>query len=703
MMLALALALLLQQQPDTVPIFDLPATRTLVERVIATSAQPPAGLEDYRTTVQSSMYLTVAPDSAGGGDLPASVDELVSEVHWSRNGALHQEVRGHRIRMLVPFPYTLASILERPWVIPHLYGSDIYTPFAGRRAINPFGSRGPTYYRYVADDPVQIRVQDQTVTLIPISVRPRATGETPGTVLVLGTFYLDEERAAVARARFGFAGRTNDLSAALGGLETFLELDNALQEGKYWLPYQQRRDVVFNSSLLGGSVSARIVNRFIDYDFNTGWTPSGPPVALQWRLQPGQAAFAGWRQEVGDEAGQYASSDFADLRLATMTSGGGAASGPPELHLHAQKGSDFFRYNRVEGAFLGIGGRVIPRDPQRERWQVYATGGWAFAERTARAEISAAFGGASSPHPPGPADWGGSITAYRRLNAILPFQPTFNWDWIYTIPALFWGSDSRDYYDAAGVEAFATVRQGRWSGRLGGRVEREDSVSVHTENFLFGRATDFGPLAGVEPGTHAALEAGGGYALGPGAFGIGNSIIARLDTELGVGDFHFRRVTALLSTRYRVGPVTLATRVDAGHVTGDAPPQKLFRFGSTEGLRGFAPDEFGGSSAVLARGRALIGIPPRSTRPLGRVGFFIIPPLRPSLVLVGESGWTRVDGSLLGNLQRLGARPTDGAQSSVGVGVSILDDALTFERLEPVGPSARDREPRWYLGLTYWY
>ncbi|HET7041890.1 MAG TPA: hypothetical protein VFI13_07715, partial [Gemmatimonadales bacterium] len=94
---------------------------------------------------------------------------------------------------------------------------------------------------------------------------------------------------------------------------------------------------------------------------------------------------------------------------------------------------------------------------------------------------------------------------------------------------------------------------------------------------------------------------------------------------------------------------------------------------------------------------------PRSTRPLGRVGYFLIPPLRPSLVLVGESGWSRIDDSLRDELSLLRARPTDGALTSLGVGVSFLDDAVTIERLEPVGPSASERSGRWYAGLTYWY
>src|SRR5215218_7931018 len=158
-MLALALIAVLFQAPDTVPTYDSPATQALVQRAIEASREIPADLRDYRATVQSSLYVTVAPDSVAGGDLPASVDEVVSTVQWERTGALHQRVVGHRTRLLIPLPYTLATIFQRPWVIPHLYGSSLYSPFAGPRAISPFGLRGPEVYQYSAEDTVVIQVQ----------------------------------------------------------------------------------------------------------------------------------------------------------------------------------------------------------------------------------------------------------------------------------------------------------------------------------------------------------------------------------------------------------------------------------------------------------------------------------------------------------------------------------------------------------------
>src|SRR5690606_18755473 len=92
--LALALSFLLQL-PDTTQIFDSPQTESLVVRAIATSGDVPADLLDYRAEVQTTMQISIAADTTGVADLPATVDELVSEVRWNREGYLHQEVIGH--------------------------------------------------------------------------------------------------------------------------------------------------------------------------------------------------------------------------------------------------------------------------------------------------------------------------------------------------------------------------------------------------------------------------------------------------------------------------------------------------------------------------------------------------------------------------------------------------------------------------------
>ena len=202
--------------PDS--IWDSAETRALVTRVIQTGTTVPQGLDDYRAAMGAVIYLSLQSDTAQGGELPVTVDEFAGQVQWERDGDVQQTIRGHRVRMLAPAPYTLGSLLDAPWIIPHLYGNTINvfslsaTP-GGRtqlaQAIHPFSLRGIDFYHYQAGSRVRVTTSAGVTTLVPVTVRPR-----PGTLeasgpqrLVAGTFSVDADRAAVARARFGFAER----------------------------------------------------------------------------------------------------------------------------------------------------------------------------------------------------------------------------------------------------------------------------------------------------------------------------------------------------------------------------------------------------------------------------------------------------------------------------------------------------------------
>lgn len=688
-------------EPDSV--FATPATRVLVEQTIRASGEIPAGLEDYRVEVRTGMKLVLAPDSALGGELPITTDELVSDVRWHRPDVLHQWVRAHRTELLVPAPYTLGTLLDQPWVVPHLYGSTIEAislteapsgrRASSRQAVHPFGAQGPLHYRYEAGDTLRLRVRGEPVTLVPVTVRPRGVPGRRDPRLVVGTFWIDVDRGAVARARFGITEPGRGIQLARGGV--FLELENGLWQGRYWLPYRQRREVQISSSLLGGAVAGRIVNLFGSYELNTGWEPRVAGRSRLFRAPASDTAAARWDGDVAAELAEFGVGDFADLERLAATD---ADPGRFRFGLHYERPDHLFRYNRVEGPYLGLGARLEPEQPGAHPWQAYGTAGWAFAEGTARGELTARWQGSSA--TAGAPAWGLSGGAYRRLRDLRTFDPTFRSDLFYTLPALLGGSDLRDYYGAAGAELGLWAGWGAWNSRIGGRVEQHRALEVNTERFLFGEAEEFPALLPIDPGTHAALEADLAYARGSGAFGIGNSALAALRAEQGVGDFRFGRASGLLSLRRSLGIFTLAGRLDGGHAWGDVPPQKLFRFGAAEGLRGYDDNEFGGSTAAVAHGRFLIGLPPYGAEPIGRSGPLILPPLRPALVLLAEAGWADVSDASFPALTRLGALPTDGVRGSLGAGVSVFNDFVTLEYVRPLD---RDRGGRWYFGLVNWF
>ena len=104
-----------------------------------------------------------------------------------------------------------------------------------------------------ARDTIRVRSQQGVTTLVGIDVRPRVVG-TENEQTVAGTFWIDLDRIAIARARFGFSVREGRfLTATETG--TFLELENALIQGRYWLPYRQRREIQIASPLFGGAAA----------------------------------------------------------------------------------------------------------------------------------------------------------------------------------------------------------------------------------------------------------------------------------------------------------------------------------------------------------------------------------------------------------------------------------------------------------------
>src|SRR5262249_26492761 len=133
-----------------------------------------------------------------------------------------------------------------------------------RDVIHPLAAMGPSFYDYALRDSVQVAAGGSRVILDVIDVRPRDPAG-PG---VVGTLYLDRGSAELVRARFTFtpASYRDHSVEALTVL-----LDNALVDGRAWLPWRQTIEIRRNGGWLDLPYSGVIRGswEFGDYALDT--------------------------------------------------------------------------------------------------------------------------------------------------------------------------------------------------------------------------------------------------------------------------------------------------------------------------------------------------------------------------------------------------------------------------------------------------
>lgn len=680
--------------------FDSPATQALVVRVVHASHHLPSDLVDYRADVFSQLEMQIVGEGRLGNEAPVAVDQMRSTIRWNRNGAVEQTVHGHRVRLGAEVPFTLGTSVKGPWVLPHLYtpaipaleltGSGVR--FRRREiVVHPFGPGGAEAYHYCGDDPVEIRAGSDTLRVVPVEVRPVDERELPHLV---GTFYVDVDRAALVRARFIVRRGT-----ALGvSVDDLWEVDHALINGRHWLPYRQRLEVQGTHPLLGVGVVFRVINHFSHQTPNIGWTPAeGERARLIWRLED-EGAHGEWPPIV--LASDWR--DFDDLRRRAPAPIGRQV-GPLRVEPHVRQTHHFLRYNRVEGLFLGAAARLTPAESGTRPTRWYATAGYAFAEGAVRGEVTGRrhFEG---PRWPGVTSRGlVELELYRRLMDARTFLPIVDWTAFHSALALFRGEDPFDYYDALGGALSVRVRSDPWELRIGSRWERHRPVERNTTWHLRRDAAGFTEVSVADPGDHAVLEAGLLFRYGlPTA--VGEGLVARVEGTWGLGEFAFRRLTGTALARTGAGVLGLRTRLDGARTWGAPPPQFIPRFGGAYGVGGLPHGGFGGTTVVLGRGRGLLALPPRSEVPLMRSGRYFVPALRPHLVASVDAGWSAVTEAARPTLERLEVEATasGGASSlrgSYGIGVSLFDDLVSVEYIRPFvagDPGLRLEVVRWH-------
>jgi hypothetical protein len=361
-------------------------------------------------------------------------------------------------------------------------------------------------------------------------------------------------------------------------------------------------------------------------------------------------------------------------------------TGRPLIRLRYQEASDLFHYNRVEGAYTGVGVEARLRDAA-PGIVVRGTLGWAWTERTTR-------GRAMVERQSG--RWWPSIRVGRSLDITNDFREPF--DSGSTLAALF-SVDDYDYVDRFSAIAGVTRIIGR--GR-DVRVRLEGGIG--SDRYARARRAQ-GPLArsdsgfrvnrGVDPGRYAIASAKVELHPDVNAAFLRPGIGASLRVDAASGDIAWQRVELALAARRALGHVTYALRADAGILTGDrVPAQQLFELGENQNLPGYGYKEFAGNQAAVVRGLAVVPLP-LWRAPL-RLGRWVFPGIAPMVSFGVQSGWAATTSAQAREaVARLGAagdsvhgrpgsagtrpvsRPTDGVKSSIDFRLRFFGGALS--------------------------
>jgi hypothetical protein len=354
-------ALALMALPAAAQRWETPAARTLAERAVARRTQQltDSTLLGYRA--KATGYLTFLAQVGDTALLPPKVikqDQIATEVYWAPPASSKQVVVGLRDTTLLPSD--IGYYRDRYGIVQANFpdrirmgdGKDISD------VLHPFAPEGLAAYDFAVTDSLSITTAQGRIDVHRVAFRPRE----PQQPRAAGAAYLDVATGDIVRLELTFT-RAAILDARIEHLAVVLE--NALIEGRYWLPRAQQIEVQRASTWwqidVRGIIRGRwevccydVDQRFPVQTFTGPAISFAPPQALRSyafegdilsTLPPDVAAV---RSEDVERATAMAQELLArSMRERTQR----AALTTPAV-------SELLRYNRVEGVAVGLAGRT---------------------------------------------------------------------------------------------------------------------------------------------------------------------------------------------------------------------------------------------------------------------------------------------------------------------------------------------------------
>jgi hypothetical protein len=524
---------------------------------------------------------------------------------------------------------------------------------------HPLSPDGPTLYDFALVDSLRVRLPEQSVRVYEVNVRPKDFDE----ARVVGTLYIDVERAELVRFRFNFT-RNAYLDETLDDITVVLE--NGLWDGRYWLPRRQELEIRRHTSWL--DLPARGIIRGwweIDgYRFNAGIpdavfrgqeivaAPRAVRDTFQW-VEPLDAAI----RAISEPGVTF---DLESVRAEVMElAQHQVLSGFARAQPGARSVSDLLHFNRVEGLTPGFGGVFRPGSGALE---LRVWGSYGFGDRRLKGRVTLArTTGAVTVQLQG----GRTV---RDVGDDRVISPALN-----SILAQEFANDFGDYYLATEGVISAQVAVGP-RAVVKGSVGANDTESLAvlarpaTGTFRINHALGAGRLLFASVGVDRRSV----------GFAAGSGISGRLNVEGGIWD-NRRYLRVLVGGRAWVpmGGADLVTRAWVGWGSNDLPAHRGFVFGGRGTLVSEPFRMWGGRRTAF--GAVEWRIPaPFFAVPLGaRVStgdrIFVVP-----FVAAGWSGGAITNGVGLSS---------DGIQPVVGIAVEWFHNLMRAD----FGMSLRER------------
>ena len=445
-------------------------TRALVERATERRALQLAdtGLVDYKATAHG--YVTFLAQFGEGFPEPPKIvkaDELGLEVYWRAPDLSKQRIMGRRDTLLLPTDINYhrdhLGIVQNNFrnIIRIGEGDEV------QDVPHPLSATGLETYDFSIRDSLQIRIGTRVLDVYEVLVRPKNDRQ-PRAV---GAVYIDRETGEVVRMAFSFT-RAALMDKDLEDVSVVLE--NALIEGRFWLPRRQEIEIRRTGSWLDYPARGIIRGRWeiCCYEVNTGIPAgyfTGPEIVM--------APAAERASKPSPFSGRILDSLPPDVRAVTDEDvkkvqeearalvRAQALARSRSFALSARHISDVARFNRVEGLALGsgflqrVGGGLA----------IAASGRYGFSDKEAkgRGAIEYTTGAGSSL----------ILAAERQYRDVADDQETSlvrN-----TIAAQEFGSDFTDTYDVRGVSLAASLARLGWRPSLEVAYERHEPLVVH--------------------------------------------------------------------------------------------------------------------------------------------------------------------------------------------------------------------------------